>query len=356
MMEFKSANQVREHLTSPFKNMYFCNNLADLVKVQDCVWMYEFNLVIQSTFGPLTAKSVHAIRDNLLLFQTLSVTIKTVFESEDVHDLYLQEVLPLMRHAGFSGSQNGLVWKRNLFISNLLSTIIERDVSLTSLELQRIVFQKTEAQLLGKLIEETTNLQTLNLNCSTFYDFSDFEHVAHGFSKNKSILAFYMSHCNMDDSILIALAKSLECNQTLISVTLANNQKTTYVGQDAMTSMLQYNNTLRVVNIWLLSTFLKNRVSMENLRVQYQLLINGTSKDLIAAKTEKNNLLEKVLNCNLTVLEISSFPVKRNINFADGQGFRKVATLMCALRRVQPNMFIPSDIVNAFTMQLAELL
>ena len=69
--------------------------------------MYEFNLVIQSTFGPMTAKSVHAIRDNLLLFQTLallsltddkeienllSVTIKTVFESEDVHDLYLQEV------------------------------------------------------------------------------------------------------------------------------------------------------------------------------------------------------------------------------------------------------------------------
>jgi hypothetical protein len=41
-------------------------------------------------------------------------------------------------------------------------------------------------------------------------------------------------------------------------VTLANNQKITSVGQDAMTSMLQYNNTLLIVNIWLLSTFLKN--------------------------------------------------------------------------------------------------
>jgi hypothetical protein len=342
-MEFVSANQVRDYLTNPFQNIYFCNNLADLVKVHDCVWMYEFNLVIQSTFGPLTAEGVHAIRDNLLLFETLSVTINTVFASEDVHDLYMHEVLPLMRHAGFSGSQNGLVWKRDLYISKLLATMIDRKIGLTSLELQRVVFQKTEAQLLGKLMEETTNLQTLNLNFSAFYDFSDFIHVADGLGKNKSILAFYMSHCDMNDSNLMELAKSLENNQTLISLTLANNHKTTYVGQDAMASMLQYNNTLLIVNIWLLSTFLKN-ITSKGWNLQQQCI------------SAKNNLIEKVLHCNLSILEISSFPVNRNVNFAKNQGFRKVATLLCALRRVQPNMFIPSDIVNAFMIQLAEML
>jgi hypothetical protein len=232
--------------------------------------MYEFNLVIQSSFGPLTAEGVHAIRDNLLLFNTLSISINTVFESEDVYDLYLQEVLPLLQRAGFSGPQHGLVWQRDLYIAKLFATIIDRDVSLTILELQRIVFQKNEAQLLGKLVENNTTIHTLNLDFSTFYEFSDFDHVAYGFTKNKNILAFFMSFCNMTDCVMIALAESLVYNKTLISLTLTNNFKITHVGQDAMANMLQYNNTLRIVNIWLLSSFLKN---------------------------VHNNVIEKVLNC-----------------------------------------------------------
>ncbi len=274
------------------------------------------HLKFMPNFGPLTMEHLDILTVMSTKCSKPFFSIETTFASDDVYCAFLDRVLPLMRYITLTKLWNP-IWQ-NMFLTNVL----QYQHGLTWLSLNEITMAQPEATLLRRFMETTTTLQNLNLSYVTLVTSAVFNDIAAGFKYNQSIQGFCMSNTNLDDDCLVALADAMLFNETVLTLIMVNNKRVSELGFTTMSNMLQCNNTLLVVN-------------------------------LTQWKIDWHGLASKILEHNLSILELSSIPVRRNELFAKNQGFDKLMTLLCAFQR--STLYLPPELLRMVAFQLANL-
>jgi Ran GTPase-activating protein (RanGAP) involved in mRNA processing and transport len=129
---------------------------------------------------------------------------------------------------------------------SLLAKISNNDPLLTSIQLNRGMFQAGMIQNLAKAMETNTNLQSIDLSGVPLTDI-DIRTIIH-ILKTHSLSSIDLSQTNLTDTSATAIAEALKVNTSLKTINLASNQIGAAGGQKIIEAV-KVNTSLQMVNL-----------------------------------------------------------------------------------------------------------